>query len=256
MESETRIMLSGRIAAEAALLGEAREVHAVHVDEAADWRKLEPVRRAAKKRSLELNPRPRAELDTLAGHPGHGGVVAEAGPRRYVGLDELVHADAPGVVVMLDGVEDPHNLGAAVRALWPAGIDGVIVRPRQWDPAAESTIVRASAGATERMPMAEAESPEAAAAFVRTVGYRVAVTEGGKKADGVSLYDADLAAPLLIVIGGERRGIRRAFRDAADVSLTIPYAVRFDWSLGAVAAAAVIGFEVARRRSVDSAPAR
>ena len=128
------LYLIGLIAVEAALFSEAREVYAVYVDAELDHRKVEPVRRAAKAKRIDLVRQSRAELDARVGHGKHGGVVAEVGPRRFVTLDDLLRYSGGErvFIVMLDGVEDPFNFGQAVRSLYAAGCHGVVVRPRNW----------------------------------------------------------------------------------------------------------------------------
>ena len=94
--------------------------------------------------------------------------------------------------------------------------------------------------------MALADDPPTAAAFFKPRGLRIAVTARDRRA--VSLYDADLTQPAFLVIGGEKRGISRAFIDEADLLLRIPYTRKFPHSLGSAASAAVIAFEVMRQR--------
>jgi 23S rRNA (guanosine2251-2'-O)-methyltransferase len=147
------------------------------------------------------------------------------------------------VIVFLDGVEDPYNFGQSVRALYAAGIDGLVLRPRNWLSAA-ATVIRASAGATEFMPTAVAEPEEAlAAARARGLPLAVADTEGARP-----MYEVDLAGPLFLVIGGEKRGVGRSVMNAADMRISIPYGRDFAHDLGTAGATAVLAFEVLRQR--------
>jgi 23S rRNA (guanosine2251-2'-O)-methyltransferase len=192
-------------------------------------------------------PLERVEDETIAAHASgktHGGVVALVGPRRFVDLQDLLQASTTPFVVMLDGIEDPFNFGAAVRALYAAGADGLVVRPRNWMSAA-GIVARSSAGATEWMPTAVAETVFDAAHQARARGLCVACAA---KDRAVSIYRTDLAIPLFCVIGGEKRGITRSFADRADLRLRIPYGRRFPRSLGSASAVAVLAFEVMRQR--------
>jgi 23S rRNA (guanosine2251-2'-O)-methyltransferase len=199
-------------------------------------------------------------IDERASGTSHGGVIAVAGPRRFTTLDELTHPASflgtppetgrEGVknsrwVVMIDGVEDPYNFGAAVRSAYAAGASGLVVRPRNWFTAA-GLVARASAGATESIPTAIAETAEDAARIFRERGYTIACAD--ETPDSVSLYEADLTRPLFLLIGGEKRGITRSFRDQADLTLRIPYGAPSTNSLGTAAATAVISFEILRQR--------
>jgi 23S rRNA (guanosine2251-2'-O)-methyltransferase len=147
---------------------------------------------------------------------------------------------------MLDGIEDPFNFGYAVRALYAAGVDGLVLRPRNWLSAA-GVVARASAGASERIPTAIADTAQDAAGFFRQHGLTIASAAQSKRA--IPLYDANLAIPLFLVAGGEKRGITRSFLDTADLLLQIPYGRPFDQSLGAAAATAVLAFEIMRQRT-------
>ena len=256
--SDTTYLL-GPIAVEASLAAGTREVSAVHVDEEMDWRRVEPVRRAAKARRLELQRRTRGELDELAGEAKHGGVVAEVGPRRFVSLEGLLEASGgeKTFIVMLDGVEDPYNFGQAVRSLYAAGCHGVVVRPRNWAMAggkAPAIIARSSAGTSEFMPMAVADTPEDAAAFF--AGRGLTVMAAAETDDAVPLHDADLTVPLFLLIGGEKRGLKRAMLDSADVRVYIPYGRPFQYSLGTVAATALLAFAVVQQRAGRTQAAR
>ncbi|MEM1108255.1 MAG: RNA methyltransferase [Planctomycetota bacterium] len=249
LQNQTRLL--GAIAAEAALSAGTREVSAVWVDGDLDYRKIEPVRRAAKARRLELEKRSRDELDTLVGHGKHGGVVAEVGPRTFCSLQDILgfSGSERSFVVMLDGVEDPFNFGQAIRSLYAAGCHGVVVRPRNWamaDGEAPAIIARASAGTSEFMPMAVADTPDEAAAFFKDKGLAVAATADTHEAE--DLYDVDLNRPLFLLVGGEKRGVKRSFLNEADLVIKVPYGRAFEHSLGTVAAVSVLGFELARQR--------
>jgi len=183
-------------------------------------------------------------IEELTNGNTHGGVVATVGPRQYAALDDLVKDNPCPFLVMLDGIEDPFNFGAAVRAIYAAGADGLIVRPRNWMSAA-SVVARSSAGATERIPTAVAETALDAAKYFRS---RQLVVACAAKGDAISIYDADLTIPLFLVIGGEKRGITRSFVRQADLCLQIPYQRGFRYSLSAATAVAVLAFEVMRQR--------
>jgi 23S rRNA (guanosine2251-2'-O)-methyltransferase len=172
-------------------------------------------------------------------------VIGLVGERRERSLDDvLAEVGERPLLVALDGIEDPFNFGQAVRALYAAGVDGLVVR-RSWE-SALATVTRASAGATELMPTAHAASIDDAAASARNAGLRVACAVAD--ADATELHDADLTGGLLLVIGGERRGVTRSFVSRADALVRIGYGRARAPDLGAAAAAAIIGFEALRQR--------
>ncbi len=257
-------LLEGALSIQAALEAGWRDLHALLLDESKrSERRLRPLRRQAGAASIPVSFLPRAAIDEIASDATHGGVLAKAGPRRYCALAELLPSggEAP-FIAMLDGIEDPYNFAGALRVLYAAGVDGVVLRQRNWT-SASAIVGRASAGASERMPLAIADSAAAAADFFRAAGLSIAVSA---KAQGARpLFQAELKAPLFLLIGGERRGVTRSFLKRADLLLQIPYGRGFGQSLGTVGAAAVIAFEVMRQRqtapaaigqSPASAPAR
>jgi 23S rRNA (guanosine2251-2'-O)-methyltransferase len=244
MADHDSTLLEGFIAVRAALKAHSRDIHTIYLrhnkrDRGVAW--LEHAARRAGVPVVRVNA---ATIDAHAGGSTHGGVLAEAGPRRFVPLDTLGADDLAPFVAMIDGVEDPFNFGQAVRALYAAGCAGLVLRPRNWMSAAD-VVARASAGASEWIPTAIADTPQAAADHFRARGLAVACAA---KEKAVSIYEADLAAPLFLVIGGEKRGITRSFVAQADLRLAIPYGSDFDQSLGTAAAAAVVAFEVLRQQ--------
>jgi len=254
MDQPEETILEGFISVEAALRAESRPLHRILVrrdkvggrrpDRALAW-----LTRTATGAGIPVEMTGPEELDALTQGSSHGGVAAVAGARRMVEMADLL-ADRPNpFVVMLDGIEDPFNFGYSLRALYAAGVDGLVVRPRNWMSAA-GTVARASAGASEWIPTAVAESAEEAADFFRRRGLTVACA--AKDDQAVPLFAADLSGPLFLLVGGEKRGITRSFMDQADLLLEIPYGRDFRQSLGATSAASVLGFEILRQRTARS----
>ena len=186
------------------------------------------------------------EIDALTTGNTHGGIVAECSERTVPTLTaEMIKPD--GFYVMLEGIEDPYNFGYAIRSLYACGADGIVLSPRNWM-SAGGVVCRSSAGASEKLPVSVSEPTEAAELF-RSRGYRV-ICAGIRNSH--SSFEADMKKPLLLIVGGEKRGISAALLDAADEIVRIDYGREFSGSLSAASAATVLGYEVLRQnRSVS-----
>lgn len=237
--------LEGRISVEAAIRGANRDIEAIYLRAGKRDRSLSRLRKTAENATIPISKVDDEFFAANASGKSHGGVLARVGPRRFADITSLVEGGERPFIVMLDGIEDPFNFGQAVRALYAAGATGLVVRPRNWLSAA-AVVTRSSAGASELLPTAVAETALEAAEFFRQAGLLIACTA---RESAVSIYEADLTQATFLLIGGEKRGITRSFLDQADVRLEIPYGRSFAHSLGAAASTAVIAFEVLRQRS-------
>jgi 23S rRNA (guanosine2251-2'-O)-methyltransferase len=219
----------------------------------ADDRTTEAVRLAAD-RGVPILEVGRPELDRMTGGALHQGLGLQVPPYSYAHADDLLaralESTAPPLVVALDGVTDPRNLGAVVRSAAAFGADGVLVPERR---AAGMTAAawRTSAGAAARLPVARVTN------LVRTLrAYQQAgLFVAGLDADGeVALDDLEVAVdPLLVVVGSEGRGLSRLVRDTCDLTVSIPMTAATE-SLNASVAAAVALAEIARRRRAGRTP--
>ncbi len=184
-----------------------------------------------------------AALEQICIGNTHGGVVALCGDRTLP-LPTRENLPENGFLCLLEGIEDPYNFGYALRSLYAAGCDGVLLGERNWMSAA-GVVARASAGASECMPL-WAGNTESAVSLLKEKGYRIACA--GIR-DSVGLYEADLKKPLLLVVGGEKRGISAEMLAKADQIVRIDYGREFRGSLSAASAATVLAFEVLRQNS-------
>ena len=250
METSEWAWFEGGISVDAAIRGNNRSIETVYIRRGKKEYETKRLLQMAKNNGIAVETVDESFIAEHASGKSHGGLLARAGQRRFASLEELLEKDSNPLVVMLDGIEDPFNFGQAVRALYAAGVTGLVVRPRNWL-SATAVVTRASAGASELMPTAVAESALEAAAFYREHGLTVACAA---KKSSVSLYEADLTRPLFLLIGGEKRGITRSFLDQADIRLNIPYGRFFKHSLGAAASTAIFAFELARQRGQISSP--
>ena len=186
-----------------------------------------------------------AEIDAITIGNSHGGIVAICSDRAIPALTAEAIKQG-GFYVYLEGVEDPYNLGYTLRSLYAAGVDGILLPPRNWMTAA-GVVARASAGASELLPIYTAE-PDELARFFKAAGYQI-LCAGIR--DSVSIFDEDFRYPLLLVVGGEKRGISRALLDSADATVRIDYGRAFRGSLSAASAATVMAFELFRKNKTE-----
>lgn len=170
----------------------------------------------------------------------HGGIIAEC-TERSIPMLQPEYIQQNGVYFILEGVEDPYNFGYAVRSLYAAGVTGLILDERNWMGVA-GVVARSSAGASELMDMYVAD-PIDAIAMMKSKNYTV-LCAGIR--DSESLFDIELNKPLLIILGGEKRGISRNVLNLADRIVRIDYGTNFGGSLSTSAAAAVFAFEILR----------
>lgn len=238
------MVIEGHVSIEAALEAGVRTVRRIWAVRPGD-RRFGRLRALARDRDVVIDSVERDVIEDLASGRTHGGVIGLVGPRRTLSVHQLLAGvgERP-LIVMLDGIEDPFNYGQAVRALYAAGVDGLVVR-RSWETAL-TTVARASGGTSELLPTAVAATADEAARACRAAGLRVACAVAD--ADAVEIHEADLRGPLFVLVGGERRGVTRSFIDEADVRLRIGYGRERAPDLGAATAAAVIGFEALRQR--------
>ena len=143
---------------------------------------------------------------------------------------------------MLDGIEDPYNFGYALRSIYAAGADGVILPTRNWMDVA-GIVAKSSAGASELIDMYVSD-PSEAAAFFKEKGYRI-VCSGIR--NSVSMYDANFKKPIFLIVGGEKRGVSSAIEQVADTIARIEYGRDFRGSLSAASAATVMMYEIYRQ---------
>ncbi len=204
-------------------------------------RELTFLRREGEKRGFPVCAASADEIDALATGNSHGGILAECTDRSLPALTADSLPDK-GFVVLLEGIEDPYNFGYAVRTVYAAGADALLLSPRNWMSAA-GVVCRSSAGASELLPCFVAE-PEECVRCARERGYKI-VCAGIR--DSVSAFDADLTKPLLLIVGGEKRGISRAVLDQADTIVRLDYGRPFRGSLSAATAASVLAYEVLRQ---------
>lgn len=210
--------------------------------------RLSELTELAKRSHIVVERRDRRELDILTRGANHQGIVAvttAAGRRSTVDPDEIfAHLSAPPLVVLLDNIEDPHNLGAILRTCEGVGVDGVFIPGHRTAPLNE-TVAKTSAGAVEYVRVAQVTNLVPLIDDLKERGFRVVGIEGGTK---TSYTDFDLNVPLAVVFGSEGKGIRRLVRENCDVILSIPMSGQIN-SLNVSVAAGVVLFEVRRQRS-------
>ncbi len=202
---------------------------------------LSYVRAMSYQHHFEIVPADGAEIDALATGKSHGGILTVCSDRTLPALSPKAIAPK-GLYIMIEGIEDPYNFGYAVRSLYAAGADGILLSPRNWMSAA-GVVCRASAGASEQIPLYIAESADTADLF-HQCGYRVLASD---LADSSPMWESDLSLPLLLIVGGERRGISRSLLEKCDGVVRIDYGREFSAALSAASAATVLAFEVLRQ---------
>jgi len=238
-------VIPGRQAVLAALEA-GRPVHRIMLGEGVTGPVVVRILALARERGVPVQVVDRGVLDARAGGLPHQGVLAVAAAVRYRTLEELLSAvppGRPGLLIALVGVQDPGNLGAICRSAESLGADGVLVPVRR---SAGLTVgaVRAAAGALEWLPVARVTNLARALGDLKGEGFWVV----GAEADGeVVPWEADLTVPLVLVLGGEDRGLGHAVRRACDLVVRIPLAGHVP-SLNVAAAAAILLYEVRRQR--------
>ncbi len=221
---------------------------------AARDRALGELTRLARRTAAKVRSAPRQKLDRLAGSRDHQGAVAVVADYRYRDLDELVAAarasgEAP-LLVLLDGVEDPQNLGAITRTADALGAHGVVI-PRDRAAGITPAAARASAGAVEHCPVARVVNLARTLEDLKGLGiWSVAADPDGER----PLPEVDLSGPVALVVGGEGRGVRPLVKRTCDHIARIPMAGQVA-SLNASVAAAIVLYEAARQRRSGGGPA-
>ena len=208
-----------------------------------------PVRtiaREARKTDTIINYVSKERLDQLSETRAHQGVIAQVAAYEYSTVEEILaraeEKGEPPFLILLDNVEDPHNLGAIIRTANLAGAHGVII-PKRRAVGLTSTVAKTSAGAINYTPVAKVTNIVRTIEELKEKGIWFVCADMG----GETMYDLDLTGPMGLVIGNEGEGVSRLVREACDFTASIPMKGDID-SLNASVAAGVLAYEIVRQR--------
>ncbi|MCF0258946.1 MAG: RNA methyltransferase [Erysipelotrichaceae bacterium] len=237
---ENILKFKGSISVKAVLESGRRKCRMLYVDGKKRSRDFAYIIAQAKKRNVPVVVCDKPKLNELADGPC-AGILLEAETRDIPDLS--IDLPFEGFAAFVDGVEDPYNLGSITRTLYAAGCSLLILPRRNWD-YSESTIVKASAGAWEKMNIVMLEDVQILADWKNRAGLKMVCAE---RKDAVSLFDYSFAFSTLEVIGGSRRGIHADLLEQSDANVYIPYGRDFKNALDAPSAAAVMAFAWTRQ---------
>ena len=208
-----------------------------------------PVRtiaREARKKDTIINSVSKERLDQLSETKAHQGVIAQVAAYEYATVEEILakaeEKGEPPFLVLLDNVEDPHNLGAIIRTANLAGAHGVII-PKRRSVGLTSTVAKTSAGAINYTPVAKVTNLVRTIEELKEKGIWFVCADMG----GESMYQLNLTGPIGMIVGNEGEGVSRLVREACDFTASIPMKGDID-SLNASVAAGVLAYEIVRQR--------
>jgi 23S rRNA (guanosine2251-2'-O)-methyltransferase len=209
--------------------------------------RLDDIVRSAKRLSIPVMTVPERKLVGMVGDVLHQGIVAQVAAFAYRDSDELLLAakergEAP-LLIMLDQIQDPHNLGALIRSAVALGAHGLII-PKDHSCEVNATVVKASAGATAYLGIARVTNLRRSLEELKSSGLWIVGADAGASC---AVWDADFMRPSVIVIGSEGHGLRRLVADSCDVLVHIPMGGRLE-SLNASVAGGVLLYEASRQR--------
>jgi 23S rRNA (guanosine2251-2'-O)-methyltransferase len=238
-------MIFGFHAVTARLRHEASSVEEIYVDAGRIDRRMQELLQAAKAVNVRIIQVDDQRLNNMVGTRRHQGVVAKAGELSLArNLDELLDAiDGPPLLLVLDGITDPHNLGACLRVADGAGAHAVIV-PKDRAVGLNATAAKVASGAAETVPYITVTNLARTLRELKERGILlVGTTEDGEK----SLYEADFSGPAALVMGSEGEGMRRLTRETCDVLVSVPMFGSVE-SLNVSVASGVCLYEARRQR--------
>jgi len=209
--------------------------------------RIEKLLKLAAEKDVAVRSRDKRDISRLCGTDHHQGVALRLEGFPYAELEDILAAwrtsGGSGLVLVLDGVQDPHNLGALIRSAACAGANGVII-PRDRATRVTTTVEKCAAGAAEKIPVAQVTNLVQALDELKEAGFWV---YGTADSVSVSLYEQDLTGNVVMVIGGEGEGVRPLVRKKCDFLVAIPLQGGVS-SLNASVAGGVVLFEVVRQR--------
>ena len=204
------------------------------------------IKREARRQDTIINFVTKERLDQLSSTGHHQGVIAQAAAYSYATVEEMLEtAREKGedpFLILLDNIEDPHNLGAIIRTANLAGAHGVII-PKRRAAGLTAVVARASAGALNYTPVAKVTNLTAAIKELKEKGLWFVCADMG----GETMYELKLTGPIGLVIGNEGEGVSRLVREACDFTASIPMKGNID-SLNASVAAGVLAYEIVMQR--------
>ena len=206
------------------------------------------IRRLAEQQGIVPEPMARTQMDALVPGETHQGIIAAVAPYRYRDMDELLRqaesSPLPPLLLILDHLEDPRNLGSLIRTAAAAGVGGVII-PRDRACGITPVVYKTSAGTVINIPVAQVVNVGREIDRLKERGFWIA----GAEMEGSSVfYDVELPFPLALVLGGEGKGLSRLVREKCDLLLRIPM-VKDVLSLNVAVAGGILIYEAYRRRS-------
>ena len=238
------MLFEGAISVKAVLSNEKRSCACLYVAEDKKDKNTAYILRLAKNKKVKIVRCKREVIDSMASGRTHGGIVLEASERTYQRKEDLVNTQ--GFIALIEGVEDPFNLGYIFRTLYSAGCQGVILKTRDWSNG-EVQLNKASAGAFEYMPILLSEDLVKDLKYFKDLNYELLCAYRDR---AIPYYQQDYTRPFILAIGGEMRGLSKEVLGLCDQAVYIPYANDFRNALNAAAATAVIAYEALRQRSL------
>ena len=238
--------LEGRNAVVEALKAN-RTIMEIRLLASAKDRVITEIKNLAAKRRVPVYPMERRELDAMAQTRNHQGVIALVNPYGYTSLDEVFERlDMTGqpILLVLDGIEDPHNLGAILRSGEALGASAAII-PKKRAVGVTPAVAKTASGALEHLPVAQVANLTETVKRLKKKGFWIA---GGVGDEHRRLMDQDLTGPLVLVIGNEAKGISRLLKEECDYLVRIPLSGQTE-SLNASVAAGILLYEAFRQRS-------
>lgn len=205
------------------------------------------IKQQAAERGIPLDLAPRVKLDALVQGENHQGVLAYTAPYRYWDMNEMLEqvgtTGSPPFILILDHIQDPHNLGSLLRTAAAAGVNGVII-PRDRACGVTPAVYKASAGNLLHLPVARVVNLGREIEQLKSRGFWIA---GADMVGEDSFYEAEIPFPLALILGAEGKGLSRLLKDKCDLLLNIPMAKEV-LSLNVAVAGGIIIYEIYRRR--------
>lgn len=236
------MIIEGAISVKAALESKHRTVDEVWMTRDENSNDKHYIEGLCQKQAIPCNFVSNEVIQAKATGKTHGGLPAFVQARTYQSLEGL---KALNWIVLIEGIEDPFNLGYMIRTVYAAGAQAILLTQRDWSKA-ESTLLKSSAGCFDRLPIVLIEDASAIVSLKKQ-GFKLVI--GQRSSNSVSYTDYAYPPKLILGIGGEMRGLSRGIKDLADAQVMILYPNQTKVALNAVSACAILSFEITRQRT-------